>query len=213
MRLDGAIAEISWLGDEVTPKQFRAELDAGEDADITVWINSPGGDVFAASEIYTMLKEYGNSKGLVTIKIDSLAASAASIIAMAGDAVEISPTGMLMLHDPWTITEGNSAELKAAARMLDEVKESIINAYEGRTGLPREKLARLMKEETWLNANRALELGFVDKIMFDRDKAAPAQTFSEKQTLNSVMNSVRAKLKATRVDAAQLRKRLSLLAR
>lgn len=96
--LDGAIAEESWYGDEVTPKEFKAEL-ISDDGDITVWINSPGGDVFAASQIYNMLMDYS---GNVTVKIDGLAASAASVIAMAGSDVEISPVAMFMIHNPMT---------------------------------------------------------------------------------------------------------------
>ena len=98
LRLNGAIAEESWLEDDVTPAQFRAELEA-HPGDVTVWINSPGGCVFAASQIYTMLR---NHNGKITVKIDGIAASAASVVAMAGDETLISPTGMLMIHDPMT---------------------------------------------------------------------------------------------------------------
>lgn len=98
LRLDGVISDSTWLGDEVTPQNFRDELNAGE-GDVTVWLNSEGGDVFAAVEIYNMLKEY---RGRVTIKISALAASAASVIAMAGDEVQISVAGMIMIHNPET---------------------------------------------------------------------------------------------------------------
>ena len=129
--LNGAIAEESWLGDEVTPKQFKSELIADK-GDITIWINSPGGDVFAASQIYNMLMDY---KGKVTVKIDGIAASAASVIAMAGSEVQISPTGLYMIHNPMTMAFGDTVEMTKAIAMLDEVKESIINAYEIKTGL------------------------------------------------------------------------------
>jgi len=121
--IDGVIAEYSWFGDEVTPKQFKQELQM-HTGDITVWLNSPGGDVFAAVQIYNMLKEH---KGKVTVKIDSIAASAASIVAMAGDDVLISPAGMLMLHDPMSLVFGNEADLAACIDMLKEVKEAILN--------------------------------------------------------------------------------------
>ena len=98
LNLDGAIAEETWYGDEITPKQFKSELMSGT-GDITVWINSPGGCVFAASQIYNMLMEY---KGRVTIKIDGIAASAASVIAMAGTDVFMSPVSMMMIHNPMT---------------------------------------------------------------------------------------------------------------
>ena len=154
LRLDGAIAEESWLGDEVTPQQFRSELFSGE-GDVTVSINSPGGDVFAAAQIYNMLMEY---KGKVTVKIDGIAASAASVIAMAGGEVYMSPVSMLMIHNPMTIAIGDTGEMAKAIAMLDEVKESIINAYELKSGLSRTRISNLMDAETWLNAKKAVEL-------------------------------------------------------
>lgn len=160
--LNGVISEETWWGDEVTPKMFKDELLAGT-GDITVWINSPGGDVFAAAQIYNMLMDY---TGKVTVKIDGLAASAASVIAMAGGDVYMSPVSMIMIHNPSTIAIGDSEEMLRAKALLDEVKESIINAYELKTGLSRTKLSHLMDAESWMNANKAIELGFADKIMF-----------------------------------------------
>jgi ATP-dependent Clp protease protease subunit len=160
--LNGIIAEESWFDDDITPALFRSELEAGS-GDITVWINSPGGDCIAASQIYNMLMDY---KGDVTIKIDGIAASAASVIAMAGTEVLVSPTSLIMVHNPFTIAIGDSEEMQRTMSMLDEVKESIINAYEIKTGLSRDKLSQLMDAETWLNANKALEMGFADSIMF-----------------------------------------------
>lgn len=125
LRLEGPIDEESFWGDEATPKAFREELESGE-GDITVWINSPGGNVFAAAEIYTMLRDY---KGAVTVKIDAIAASAASVVAMAGSKVLMSPVAMLMLHDPSTIAYGNTKDMERAINTLNEVKESIINAW------------------------------------------------------------------------------------
>lgn len=138
--LDGAIAEETWYGDEITPKQFKSELMSGK-GDITIWLNSPGGCVFAASQIYNMLMDY---KGNVTVKIDGIAASAASVIAMAGTDVLISPTGLMIIHNPMTIAFGDKVEMEKAIEMLNEVKESIINAYELKTGLSRTKLSHLM---------------------------------------------------------------------
>ncbi|WP_436799216.1 head maturation protease, ClpP-related [Paenibacillus glucanolyticus] len=149
--LNGVISEETWWGDEVTPKIFKDELLAGT-GDITVWINSPGGDVFAAAQIYNMLMEY---TGKVNVKIDGLAASAASVIAMAGGDVYMSPVSMLMIHNPSTIAIGDSEEMLRAKALLDEVKESIINAYELKTGLSRTKLSHLMDAESWMNANKA----------------------------------------------------------
>ena len=159
--LNGTIAEESWFDDEVTPALFKDELNSGE-GDITVWINSPGGDCIAAAQISNMLMDY---KGNVTVKIDGIAASAASVIAMAGNKVIVSPVSMIMIHNPATIAAGDTAEMQKAIAMLDEVKESIINAYEIKTGLSRARLSHLMDAETWMDANSAIELGFADEIM------------------------------------------------
>ena len=162
LRLEGPIDEESFWGDEVTPRMFRDELEADE-GDITVWINSPGGNVFAAAEIYTMLCEY---KGRVTVKIDAIAASAASVIAMAGERVLMSPVAMLMIHDPMTIAMGNTKDMEKAISILNEVKETIINAYQKKTGLSRGKIGQLMENESWMNARKAVELGFADAVLY-----------------------------------------------
>lgn len=159
--LNGEIASESWFGDEVTPDEFKKELHSGN-GDIVVWINSPGGDCLAASLIYTMLMEY---KGQVTVKIDGLAASAASVIAMAGTKVCMSPTSMMMIHNPMTLAMGNKEEMKKAIEMLDAVKESIINAYELKTGLRRNKISEMMTNETWMDAKKAMELKFCDEML------------------------------------------------
>ena len=140
-----------------------------------MWINSPGGDCVAAAQIYNMLSNY---KGKVTVKIDGIAASAASVIAMAGDTVLVSPVSMLMIHNPATIAWGDHAEMQKAIDMLSEVKESIINAYVLKTGLSRPKLSHLMDAETWMDANKAVELGFADEIM-TRAKAEPEKEQEE----------------------------------
>ena len=161
LHLNGTIAEESWFDDDVTPQLFRDELEAGT-GDITIWINSPGGDCVAAAQIYNMLMDY---KGSVTVKIDGIAASAASVIAMAGTEVLMSPVGMLMIHNPMTVAMGDAEEMEKAIEMLSSVKDSILNAYEIKTGLSRAKLAHLMDAETWMDANKALELGFIDGIL------------------------------------------------
>lgn len=159
--MHGTIAEESWFDDDVTPQLFKDELNAGS-GDITVWINSPGGDCVAAAQIYNMLTQY---KGNVTVKIDGIAASAASVIAMAGNTVLMSPVSMMMIHNPATFAFGDYAEMQKAIDMLAEVKESIINAYVIKTGLTRAKLSHLMDAETWMDANKAVELGFADDII------------------------------------------------
>lgn len=160
--------------------------------DITVWINSPGGDCVAAAQIYNILMDY---KGNVTVKIDGIAASAASVIAMAGNKVLMSPVSMLMIHNPMTVAMGNTAEMQKAIEMLSEVKESIMNAYEIKTGMSRAKISHLMDAETWMNANKAVELGFADGILAREEpmeeQPANALMYSEAQVVNSLMDSLR----------------------
>ena len=193
--LNGTIAEDSWFDDDVTPKLFRDELMAGS-GDITVWLNSPGGDCVAAAQIYNMLMDY---KGSVTVKIDGIAASAASVIAMAGTKVLMSPVSTMMIHNPMTIAYGNSDEMQKAIEMLQEVKESIINAYEIKTGLSRAKLSHLMDAETWMDANKAVELGFADGILQRSNEteniALPAASmmYSRVNVVNSLMGKIAAK--------------------
>lgn len=178
--LSGEISDETWYGDEVTPQLFKDELNSGQ-GDITVWINSPGGDVFAAAQIYNMLKEYA---GNVTVRIDSLAASAASVIAMAGNTVEMSPVAMMMIHNPSTIAFGEAKDMQKAIGMLAEVKESILNAYEAKTGLNRVKLSHMMDDESWFNAKKAVELGFADTILFaeaDKEPEKKVEEESEKE--------------------------------
>ena len=166
LHLNGTIAEESWFDDDVTPQLFKDELFSG-DGDVTVWINSPGGDCVAAAQIYNMLKDYN---GNVTIKIDGIAASAASVIAMAGSTVLMSPVSMLMIHNPMTVAMGNAGDMQKAIEMLDEVKESIVNAYHLKTGMSRAKISHLMDSETWMNAYKAVELGFADDILFRNEE-------------------------------------------
>lgn len=212
--LNGEISDETWFGDEVTPKLFKADLDKCQ-GDISVWINSPGGDVFAAAQIYNMLMDYPHN---VTVKIDGLAASAASVIAMAGTEVQMSPVAMMMIHNPMTVAIGDSAEMQKASAMLDEVKESIMNAYEIKTGLTRTKISHLMDAESWFNAKKAVELGFADKILFSDDaeeageeKPLEAVMFSRKAVTNSLLQKLMPE-KKNGTPIEQLEKRLSLLA-
>ena len=187
LELYGTIAAESWFDDDVTPQMFRDELFSDE-GDVVIFLNSPGGDCIAASQIYTMLTEY---KGRVTIKIDGLAASAASVIAMAGDTVLMAPTSMMFIHNPMTAAFGNKEEMEKAIGMLEEVKESIINAYERKTGLSRQKLSHLMDSDTWMNAKRAIELGFADGMLGDSavTDEAPYE-FSGKTAEMSLINKI-----------------------
>ena len=191
LTLNGTIAEESWFEDDVTPRMFRDELNAGT-GDVVIWINSPGGDCVAASQIYAMLMDY---KGGVTVKIDGIAASAASVIAMAGTEVLMAPTSLVMIHNPLTVAIGDTEEMQKAIAMLDEVKESIINAYELKTGLSRAKIAHLMDAETWMNAQKAIELGFADGVL-TREAYVPegilinGYQFSRRAVTNSLLSKI-----------------------
>ena len=211
--LDGVIAEESWFDDDVTPRAFKADLTSGE-GDLVIWLNSPGGDCIAASQIYAMLMDY---KGKVTVKIDGIAASAASVIAMAGTTVLMAPTALMMVHNPLTVAIGDSEEMQKAFAMLSEVKESIINAYEIKTGQSRAKLSHLMDAETWLNAKKAIELGFADGILDDEKKRLQTEdftyAFSRRAVTNSLLDKVKPKLpkQQTGTPIESLEKRLSLI--
>ena len=201
LAINGTIAEESWFDDDITPAQFKEELHAGT-GPITIWINSPGGDCIAASQIYSMLMDY---KGDVTVKIDGIAASAASVIAMAGTKVLMAPTALLMIHNPATVACGDHTDMAKAIEMLEEVKESIINAYEIKTDLSRSKLARLMDSETWMNAKKAIELGFADGMLEDEKRPASSDTayaFSRREACNALINRVTGKTKADSVKPA-----------
>ncbi len=170
---------------------FHDELFAGN-GPVTIWLNSPGGDCIAASQIYSMLMDY---KGDVTVKIDGIAASAASVIAMAGTTVLMAPTALMMIHNPMTMAYGNYQDMEKAIDMLNEVKESILNAYEIRTGLSRARLSHLMDSETWMNAGKAIELGFADDVLSDEKRKAAepeAYAFSAKETEIHLMNRMEA---------------------
>ena len=202
--LNGTIAEDSWFDDDVTPQLFKDELNSGS-GDITVWINSPGGDCIAAAQIYNMLMDY---KGNVTVKIDGIAASAASVIAMAGTQVLMSPVSTMMIHNPATIAFGDKTEMSKAIEMLDAVKDSIMNAYEIKTGMNRTRLSHLMDAETWMDAHKAMELGFADGILQRTDMSEAenlempevSMLYSKAAVTNSLMDKIAAKCRIKAPD-------------
>ncbi len=212
---DGEISDETWWGDEITPAMFKSEL-FSDKGDITIWLNSPGGDCIAASQIYAMLMDYPHN---VTVKIDGIAASAASVIAMAGTKVLMAPTALMMVHNPLTIAIGDTDEMQKAILMLDEVKESIINAYQVKTNQSRAKISHWMDAETWMNANKAIELGFADGVLEDskRHQATPTYAFSRRAVTNSLLDKVKTKEQPQPepepqgVLAESLQKRLNLI--
>lgn len=212
---DGEISDETWWGDEITPAMFKSEL-FSDKGDITIWLNSPGGDCIAASQIYAMLMDYPHN---VTVKIDGIAASAASVIAMAGTKVLMAPTALMMVHNPLTIAIGDTDEMQKAISMLDEVKESIINAYQVKTNQSRAKISHWMDAETWMNANKAIELGFADGVLEDskRHQATSTYAFSRRAVTNSLLDKVKTKEQPQPepepqgVLAESLQKRLNLI--
>ena len=200
LRLDGVIDDFKWGDDDTltTPKEFREELNSTT-GDIVIYINSPGGNIFAAAEIYAMLKEY--SGGKITVKIPAFAASAATMIACAGDTVEVSPLAVIMIHNPvlnWV--EGEEKDMLKAAEYLADIKENVINAYEMKTKLSRQEISDLMDAETYLNAKKAVELNFADKFMFEENRQGEemtAEMFSNKQAVNSLVNRFKKHLRQT----------------
>ena len=211
LHLNGTIASESWVDDDVTPQIFKNELMSGT-GPLTLWINSPGGDVFAAAQIYNMLMDY---KDDVTVNIDGIAASAASVIAMAGTTVNMSPVAMMMIHNPMTVAIGDSKEMEKAIAMLSEVKESILNAYEIKTSLSRVQLSHLMDAESWFNAKKALELGFADSILYEpaphEEGKVESMMFSRAAVSNQLLLKLADKKTQPKTPVSQLEKRLSLL--
>jgi len=212
LELNGTIADESWFDDDITPKQFKEELFSGS-GPITLWINSPGGDCIAASQIYSMLMDY---KDEVTVKVDGIAASAASVIAMAGNKVLLAPTALMMIHNPSMMAFGDHNDMAKAIDILDEVKESIINAYEIKTGQSRAVLSHLMENETWMNAKKAIELGFADGILEDSYKESPIEAYAfaskefDKALVNKIASKTRNEVKTGR-NISELKKSLKTI--
>lgn len=182
------------FGFEVTtPDDVNKQIEKANGEDLEVIINSPGGDVYSGSEIYTSLADY---KGRVEVKIVGVAASAASVIAMAGDVVKISPTAQIMVHNVWEVAQGDYRVFEHEAEVLKGFNKSIANAYMLKTGMTEKELLKMMDEETWLTAQKAKEYGFVDEIMFDTgNKLAAAMSYSGNMLLpREVINKIRESL-------------------
>lgn len=199
LRIQGEIVDdddawlYEWFGIKTTsPNAFRAELEKYSSKNITVWIDSWGGDTTAAAGIYNALKEHN---GKVIVKIDGKAVSAASVVAMAGEEVKISPVGIMMIHNPWSGIRGEAKDMRHFADVLDEVKEGLINAYQLKTKKSRKKISEMMDNETWMSAKTAMSEGFVDEILYA--ESAPNQPvensflFSRLAIQNSAAESLR----------------------
>lgn len=165
--------------DATSPKDVFDALSSNDD-DIEVIINSGGGDVFSGSEIYTALKEH---QGNVNVKVVGVAASAASVIAMAGSKIEMSPTAQMMIHNASSIAVGDNREMQTAYNMLTSANKAVANAYIAKTGKSEQEITDLMNEETWFSADTAVEQGFADSKMFD--ESAPRLVANSGQMLSN----------------------------
>lgn len=199
LRIEGEIVSdddawfYEWFGIPVTsPNAFKEALAEHKGKNITVWIDSWGGDMFAAAGVYNALKEH---KGKVVVKIGGKAVSAASVIAMAGDEVLISPVGIMMIHNPWTWASGEAKDMRHVADVLDEVKETIINAYQLKTQRSRNKISQMMDEETWMSAKKAVAEGFADGILYTGEDAEPVAQNSFIFSRMAIQNSVSVSMK------------------
>lgn len=168
LQLYGVLGEEEWW-DDVTSKRFAEDVKSLRGKPLTVRINSVGGNVFTGNAIYSLLKTHDKK---VTVMIDGLAASAASVVAMAGEEVIMPANAMMMIHNPWTIAMGEASDFRKLADDMDKIRDSILTTYENKTGMDREALIEMLDEETWLTASEAKELGFADTILSDVKIAA-----------------------------------------
>lgn len=201
LRIDGDIVDdgMTWIYEwfeepSTSPNAFRNALKKYEGKDLTVWIDSYGGDIVAAAGIYHALKEH---KGKVTVKIDGKAMSAASVIAMAGEEIIMNPMSIMMIHNPWSGVSGEAKDMRHTADILDTIKETIINAYQTKTKQKRDKIANMMDAETWMSAKTALENGFADKIAHQDDAVGVKNSYDSQFSYNrlSFQNSASESIK------------------
>lgn len=191
----------SWWDDVDTPQRFRAQLNMAR-GELHIWLNSPGGDAFAGNAIYDMIREYSSSGRGKTVAMVSLAASAASIIAMACDEIRISILGTIMIHEPWSVTAGPAREHIATAQVLETIRDAQIEAYVKRSGQTREKVLALLQgpdgNGTYMNANMAVELGFADSIIDGENgsDAARLATSLQSRRIQSALRNAAENLEA-----------------
>lgn len=196
LRIEGEIVsnDNAWIYEwfeveHTSPNSFRSELSNYKEKDITVWIDSYGGDVFAGAGIYNALKEH---KGKVTVKIDGKAMSIASVIAMAGDEILMSPVSVLMIHNPWTTAQGDMRDMRKTAEVLDIIKDTLMNAYINKTGKSKEEIASMLDDETWMSSNVAIQQGFADDVLY-HEEGQPIRnnmSFNRMKILNSANASL-----------------------
>lgn len=180
----GYISEYAWDEEDIVPSMFKADLyKVGAGGPVTVRINSPGGSVVAASLLRAILMDY---PGKVTCRIDGMCASAATMVAIAGDRVLMQDTAFFMIHDPWTIAFGNEEELKGVIDVLKTTKAAIVAAYESRSNLTVEQIGRMMAAETWMSAKDAQEYGFVDEVVTANPNKVALRSLKNAAILNAL---------------------------
>ena len=201
----GDIGESFWA-ESISAVEVKAQL-AEMSGDVTVRINSGGGDVFDGIAIYNLLEQYD---GQVNVKVDALAASAASVIAMAGDTIEMADNALMMIHEPWTIALGTSTDFAKTAELLDKIRDSIVTTYQAKSELSTDEISAMMKEETWFSADEAISNGFATaktgvNAKFNNSIAKPwmnkAPEIKEDKPDMSFINLQKRKLKLLQADA------------
>jgi len=173
LELYGPISEYSWLGDEITPKKFKDDLYMfGGGGPILLKINSPGGDVFAASAMRAIMTDY---PGEITVRVDGVAASAAVIVAISGKTLQMMDTAYMMIHDPAVVVFMAMLDIETLGEIRDQlqdIKDGIVPAYAAKTGLNEEEISLMMSDEIWMSARQAVEYGFADEILPGGQKAS-----------------------------------------
>jgi len=212
LRIEGEIVDdetawlYEWFGVTATsPNNFKTALSEHSGKNITVWVDSFGGDVLAGTGIYNALKEH---KGKVTVKIDGKAMSAASVIAMAGSEILMSPGSLMMIHNPWSGAQGEAKDMRHTADVLDQVKDAIVNTYQLKTRRSRNKISEMMDNETWMSAKTAISEGFADGMLYTETKdGAPVENsmmFSRVAVQNSISVSMKETLEKIKVLKPEL---------
>jgi ATP-dependent Clp protease, protease subunit len=195
----------SWFEDSVTLKAFKAELDKVKDAEeIVININSPGGDVFTGVSIYNLLKQHKAKK---VVKIQALAASIASIIALAGDEIEMGEGSLYMIHLPFTFTMGNREELDKTIDRLLDIEEQMINIYTKKTKKPRHEIKQMLEKETWLDGEEAIAEGFADRTLGDTMPIA-ASILDKATWFNKKPDSIKTSEQVARQKALDLKSKV-----
>jgi len=189
LELYGPISEYSWLGDEITPKKFKDDLNKfGSGGPVLLKINSPGGDPIAASVMRTIMMEYS---GEITTRIDGMAASAAVAVALAGKSIKIMDTAYMMIHDPAVVVMMAALNIETLGALRDDlksIKQGLVDTYAARTGLNADRVSRMMTAETWMSAQEAVSYGFADEVISGGQK--PANQFSNMAFVNALQNYV-----------------------